>query len=89
MGVDDHDHITSVFECAHPQRTRFAPVGSAGPTFHNANHTALVEGPTITLTPLHARVHVERGTVCDEILDTIVRIQQRTGVDTFARHEGR
>jgi hypothetical protein len=62
------------------------PVG-VGPALHNANHTALVEGPVIALTPLHARVRVERSTVRDEVLDAVTRIQQRTGMDTFLRHE--
>lgn len=59
-----------------------------GPAFHNANHEALVEGPTIALTPHNVRQRTERGhTLRDEILAAVARISAWTGSETVVRRE--
>ena len=54
---------------------------------HNANRRHTVDGPAITVSPLHATLADSRPSCRDAILDAIERLRVRTGATEFARRD--
>ena len=52
---------------------------------HNTNHHDTINGPTITVPPLLAKIADPRPSCRKAILDAIGRLQQRTGATEFGR----
>ena len=58
-----------------------------GPGLHNTNHHDTINGPTITVPPLQAKLVDTRPRCRNTILEAIERLHQRTGATEFARRD--
>jgi len=65
---------------------RFDP-RHVGLGLHNANRHDTINGPAITVPPLHAKLADSRPSCRSAVLDAIGRLQARTGATEFARRD--
>ena len=54
---------------------------------HNTNRHHTIDGPVITVSPMHATLADRRPNCREAVLDAIDRLQRRTGATEFLRRD--